>query len=175
VFLLGAVLLLTGWQLTLTARRHGFVWVVKSIGVAVASGLLAGVFIGMGARLGMSAISIANGDVPRFTLSGSLNVVSTFASFGIVLGIVYEGLFRRLLRQSGVAYGALIMLCSWYPLAHAAAQQLTHHPSLISQIIISGLVVALMWLPFGIVLEALLKRWLKRNDTAAPVVASAPA
>lgn len=167
VFLLAGVLLLTAWQLTLTARRHGLLRVVKDITVAAVSGLLAGVFIGLGARVGMGAITVANGDLPRFTPSGSFTVVVTFSSFGIVLGIIYEGLFRRLLRRSGLAYGALLMLCSWYGLAHAAAQQLTGSPALTSLVVTSGLMVALMWLPYGVALEAALRRWQKRGVASA--------
>lgn len=173
VFLLAAVLLPTAWQYFLTARRRGLLYVFKSIAAAAALGLLAGVFIGVGARAGMSAITVANGDAPNFTLSGSLNVVLTFSSFGILLGIIYEGLFRRLLRRSGLAYGLLLMLCSWYPLAQAAAQQLTGRPAPAAQIVVSGLVVALMWLPFGAALEALLRRWQKRGDAPAAARAAA--
>ena len=173
VFLLAAVLLPTAWQYILMARRRGLLYVVKSIAAAALLGLLAGVFIGIGARTGMSAITVANGDAPSFTLSGSLNVVATFASFGILLGVVYEGLFRRLLRGSGLAYGLLLMLCSWYPLAQAAAQQLTGRPSLLTQIVVSGLIVALMWLPFGVALEGLLGRWHKRAAARAKASADA--
>jgi len=173
VFLLAAVLLPTAWQYILMARRRGLLYVVKSIIAADALGLLAGVFIGIGARTGMSAITVANGDVPSFTLSGSFSVVYTFALFGIVLGVVYEGLFRRLLRRSGLAYGVLLMLCSWYPLAQAAGQQLTGRPALITQLVVSGVVVALMWLPFGVALEALLRRWHNRRDVPAAAASTA--
>ncbi|HEX7174992.1 MAG TPA: hypothetical protein VF240_06900 [Pyrinomonadaceae bacterium] len=171
VFLLAAVLLPTAWQYILMARRRGLLYVVKSIAAGAALGLLAGVFIGVGARTGMSAITVANGDAPSLTLSGSFTVVYTFASFGIVLGVVYDGLFRRLLRRRGLVYGVLLMLCSWYPLAQAAGQQLTGRPALITQIMVSGVIVALMWLPFGVALEALLSRW--HNRRAASAAASA--
>ena len=170
VFLLAAVLLLTAWRFTLTARRRGLLFIIKSIAVAAALGLLAGVFIGIGARVGMGAITVANGEVPRFTLSGSFSVVATFSSFGIILGVVYEGVFRHLLRRNGLAYGVLLTLCSWYPLAQAAAQQLTKPPALISLLLMSGLFVALMWLPYGVVLESLLRRW--QNRGGVPAVAS---
>jgi hypothetical protein len=162
------VLLLTAWQLVRRARRQGLLLVFKSVAVAAFAGLLAGLFIGLGARLGMAAIPLANGGTPSFTPAGSFAVVSTFASYGIGLGVVYEGLFRRLLRGKGWAYGALLLLCSWYPLAQAAAQQLTGRPPLISLAITSGLIVALMWLPFGLTLEALLKRWLRPANAPAP-------
>ena len=167
IYLLVPVLLLTAWQFILKARRDGALRVVKSIAVAAVSGLLAGVFIGLGARVGMAAIPVANGAVPSFTPGGTFTVVLTFTSYGIALGIVYEGLFRRLLRANGLAYGGLLMLCSWYPLAQAAAQQLTGQPALISIVVVSGLIVASMWLPFGLALEALLRRWQSRGTVQA--------
>ncbi|HEX8473051.1 MAG TPA: hypothetical protein VF666_03395 [Pyrinomonadaceae bacterium] len=159
VFLLAAALLLSAWRFTLVARRQGVVFALKSLSAAAILGLLAGVFIGVGARTGMSAITVANGDAPSFTLSGSFSVVATFASFGILLGVVYEALFRQLLRRSGLAYGLLLTLCTWYPLAHAATQQLTGHLTFFSLLVVTGLSVALMWLPYAVALEALLKRW----------------
>jgi hypothetical protein len=173
VFLLAAVLLLSAWRFTLLARRRGIAHVIKIVLAAAALGLLAGVFIGVGARIGMGAIAVANGGAPSFTLSGTFSVVATFSSFGIILGVVYEGLFRHLLRRSGLAYGALLTLCSWYPLAHSAAQQLTGRPGPLPLIVASGFIVALMWLPFGAALEALLRRW--QNRRGATVMADAPA
>ena len=76
--------------------------------------------------------------------------------------------------EQPLVYGALLMLCSWYPFAQAAAQQLTGQPALISIIIVSGIVVAFMWLPFGLTLEALLRRW-HRRGTVQTTVASATA
>ena len=173
IYLLVPVLLLTVWQFALTARRQGLLRVFKSIAVAAFAGLLAGVFIGLGARTGMAAIPLANGTTPTFTLAGSFAAVSTFASYGIALGVVYEGLFRRPLRSHGLAYGLLLMLITWYPLAQAAAQQLTGQPTLISLILFSGLILALMWLPFGLTLEALLKRW--QSPAPAPAHAATAA
>ena len=173
IYLLVAVLLLTAWQFILKARRDGALRVFKSIAVAAVSGLLAGLFIGLGARIGMAAIPVANGAVPSFTPVGTFTVVLAFSSYGIALGVVYEAFFRRLLRASGLAYGGLLMLVSWYPLAQAAMQQITGQPSLLSLVVISGLIVALMWLPFGLALEALLRRWQSRGTAQAVAHAAA--
>src|ERR1044072_8760442 len=159
IYLAADALLLTVWRFAVRARLEGGVRVFKSIVVAALSGLLAGLFIGVGARVGMAAIPIANGGAPNLTLAGSLTVIFTFAGYGVPLGVVYEGLFRRRLRANGLAYGGLLTLVSWYPLAQAGAQQLTGQTALVSLVIVSGLIVALMWLPFGLALEALLRRW----------------
>ncbi|HEV2706775.1 MAG TPA: hypothetical protein VGV59_12680 [Pyrinomonadaceae bacterium] len=172
IFLLAGVLLLTTWRFTALVRQQGLAWALRGVAISACCGLLAGVLIGVGARVGMGAITIANGAPQRFTASGTFTVVLTFSSFGIVLGVVYEGLFRRLLRRKGLAYGGLLTLCTWYPLAHAAAQQLTARPALIALVTLSGLLVGLMWLPFGLALEALLRRWHDRERLqAAPAAA----
>ena len=173
IYLLAATLLLTAWQFIVKARRDGLPRVVKSVAVAAVSGLLAGISIGLGARLGMSAIPVANGAAPNFTPAGTFAVVLTFSSYGIVLGVVYELLFRRLLRAKGLAYGALLMLATWYSLAQAAMQEVTGRPAFISIIIVSGMVVAFMWLPFGLALEALLRRWQRRGTVHTAAGANA--
>lgn len=163
IFLLAGVLLLTAWRFTALARQRSLAWVLRGVAISACCGLLAGVFIGVGARVGMGVITIANGEPQRLTASGTFTVVVTFSSFGILLGVVYEGVFRGLLRRKGVAYGGLLTLCTWYPLAHAAAQQLTAPPALIALVTLSGLFVGLMWLPFAFTLEALLRRWHDRE------------
>jgi hypothetical protein len=172
IFLLAGVLLLTAWRFTVLARRRGLAWALRGVWVSACSGLLAGVFIGVGARVGMGAIAVANGDPQRLTASGTFTVVLTFSSFGVVLGVAYEVLFRRLLRRNGLAYGALLTLCTWYPLAAAAAQQLTARPSPIALVTLSGLLVGLMWLPFGLALEALLRRWHDRKGVRVAAAAA---
>ncbi|HVF56259.1 MAG TPA: hypothetical protein VM934_08920 [Pyrinomonadaceae bacterium] len=145
---------------------------MRGVGVAACCGLLAGVFIGVGARIGMGAITIANGAPQRFTASGTVSVIVIFSSFGILLGVVYGVLFRRLLWHNGLAYGGLLTLCTWYSLAQAAAQQLTAPPALIPLVVVSGLLVALIWLPFGLALEALLRRWYGRKRGQLEAVAA---
>lgn len=170
IFLLLAVLLLTAWRFAVAARHRGLAWVLRSVALAACAGLLAGVFIGIGARVGMGAITVANGDPQRFTIAGTVTVVVTFSGFGLVLGVVYAGLFRRLLRRNGLAYGGLLTLATWYPLAQAAAQQLTPRPAIILLVLVSGLLIGLMWLPFGCALEALLRRWQDRACAQAAAV-----
>jgi hypothetical protein len=172
IFLLGAALLLTAWRFTAAAREQGLANSLRGVVVAAGCGLLAGVFIGVGARIGMGAITIANGAPQRFTVSGTVSVIAIFSSFGIGLGVVYEVLFRRLLWHNGLAYGGLLTLCTWYPLAHAAAQQLTAPPTLIPLVTVSGLLVGLIWLPFGCALESLLRRWYGRKRGQVVAVAA---
>lgn len=163
IYLLAIALILTAFGFARKARKRGFLPVMLDLGAAAVAGFLAGIFIGLGARVAMSAIAFANGDLSRFTFSGSIQVVFIFASSGIILGIIYEALFRDLLRRSGLAFGLLLTLCLWYPLAESGVQVLRFQPTAISLIFFSGVLVALMWLPFALFLEALLSRWHSRN------------
>lgn len=169
VFVLAAAVIFTVWRFALASRQRGFIWAVRELVLAAGSGLLAGILVGLGARIGMSAITVANGDLPRFTVSGTAAVVMTFAGFGGVFGVIYAGFFRQFLRHRGLIFGLLITLVSWYPLAQAAVQQLRFSPSLIPLIIATGLCVALMWLPFGVVLEKIVSRWQHPSDHPAQV------
>ena len=164
IYLLAIALILTALGFVVKARQRGFSSVLRGLGVSVISGLIAGIFIGLGARAAMSVIAFANGDPLSFTLSGSFLVVIIFASFGIILGLIYEALFRDLFRQSGLAFGLLLTLCLWYPLADSGVQVLKFHPAAISLIFYSGVLVALMWMPFALALEALLARWHNRTN-----------
>ena len=132
--------------------------------VSMAAGLIAGIFIGLGARIAMGAIAFANSDASRFTLSGTVAVVATFASFGIGLGLIYEILLRSLLKHSGLFFGILLTICSWYPLAEAGVQTLNFQPTAISLVFFSGVFVALIWIPFGLILEEILSRWHNRES-----------
>jgi len=162
IYLLAIALILTAFGFVLKARQRGFSSVMLDLGVAAVLGFFAGIFIGLGARIAMSAIAFANGDSPSFTLSGSIQVIVTFASFGIILGIIYEALFRNLLSHSGLAFGLLLMLCLWYPLADSGVQILRFQPTAISLVFFSGVLTTLMWLPFALALEAILARWHRR-------------
>lgn len=173
IYLLLAVLVLTAARLFVVARRRGALYVLGVVVASAALGLVAGLLIGVGARVGMGAITVANGEVPRPTLSGTLSVVLTFAALGLPLGVVYEALFRPLARRwRAWAFGSLLTLCTWYPLAHAAAQQLTGRMSLAALALVSLVMVALIWLPYALALEVLLARWRSWREARAQVVAA---
>lgn len=173
IFLLAGVLLLAAWRSSVRARREGWGRVAAGLFAASGLGLAAGLLIGVWARVGMWAIAFANGGPTRFSLSGTFLVVVTFAGFGLLLGVIYEGAFRELLRRSGLAYGLLLTLVTWYPLAQAAEQELTNHPTPLSLFLVSGLLVASMWLPYAWLLERLLGR--RRTPAPAPTLTGAAA
>ncbi len=155
------------------ARHQGIKRTLLDTVVSAAFGWLAGILIGVGARIGMWAIPFFNGTESRFTLDGTLQVVLVFSLYGIGLGILYELIFRGLLRKSGLLFGILVTLFTWYPLGAAGAQQLNFQPSMLPLVFFSGLFVALMFVPFSLLLELLIRRWHLCHDKVPESLAMA--
>lgn len=163
IYLLTAALLLAAFGFVRKTRRRG-VWIVLlDTLIAAAFGWLSGIFIGVGARIGMWAIPFFNGSESRFTLDGTVQVILVFSLYGIMLGILYELLFRDLLYKKGLLFGLVVAICTWYPLAEAGMQQLNFQPTFISLLFFSGLVMSIMFIPYGIALELLIGRWHQRH------------
>jgi hypothetical protein len=168
IYILVSALLLTALGIFLRGRKGNIHGVLLDMLVASGLGLLAGVFIGVGARFGMWAIVIANGNEWRFSISGSLTVIGVFSTLGIALGLIYEGLLRNILRRSGLIFGLLLTLGLWYPLGEAARQDLTFQPSLASLMLWTGICVAIIFMPYAVSLELLLGRWHRRRELSSP-------
>jgi len=107
---------------------------------------------------------VANGAEPSFSASGTLRVIATFALFGIAFGLIYEGLLRKILRRRGLIFGIIVTLIALYPTSTSVAQTLNFQPTAISLFVFSGFGAALMFVPFAIVLEMLLKFWHRRDE-----------
>ena len=167
IYFLIIAFFLTTFGFALKVRQKGLLAPTLDLLIAMATGWLAGIFIGIGARIGMSAITYFNGGNPSFSASGSFRVVLFFSSFGIGLGLLYEFLWRDFLHQSGLLYGLLITLCTWYSLAQSAIGLLKFQPTIISLILFTFIFVALLWLPFGLTLEKLLSKWHRRSENFA--------
>jgi hypothetical protein len=158
----------------------GFVRRARTVGVrttlldtivAAAFGWLAGIFMGVGARVGMWSIPFFNGSESRFTFDGTMQVILVFSLYGIGLGILYELVFRKFLRESGLLFGILVTVCAWYPLGAAGVQQLRFEPPLLPLLLVTGAVTLLMFVPFAVCLEQVLERWHRWHDAhvIAPV------
>ena len=139
-------------------RSAGLLATMVDALVAAGLGWVAGLWIGIGARIGMWSIPFFNGTESRFTLDGTLQVVLVFSLYGIALGIIYELVFRDLLRQRGLLYGLVITLVTAYPLGLAGLQQISFQPPFLYAVLFSALFVAVMFVPFGIILELLIER-----------------
>jgi hypothetical protein len=82
--------------------------------VAAPSGVLAGLAMGVIARISMRAFALAEGDRPTFSVGGTLAVLFVFAVIlGIPLALPYVRYWRLLSLPGawlGVAYGAALLL-----------------------------------------------------------------
>lgn len=132
--------------------------------VAAVSGWLSGIFIGIAARVGMWSIPFFNGGQANVTFDGTLQVILVFSLYGIGLGVLYEFMFRSLLRHRGSFFGVIIALATWYPLGSAGVQQLNFTPQIFPLIFFTGLMMLLMFVPFSFTLEFCLKRWHMWHD-----------
>ena len=152
------------------ARLNGVVSTTLDAIAGAVLGWISGLLIGCGARFGMWAIPFFNGTDPRVTFDGTLRVILTFSLFGIGLGVVYETAFRRLFRNHGLLFGALITLLTSFPLSSAALQQLSFTPGLFATVIFSLLFVGSMFVPFAFALEYLLARWHRFRGAETPAI-----
>ena len=159
IYLVLVALILTLVGFYFRSKAVGFLSAMFDLIAAVVTGWISGLLIGFGARIGMWAIPFFNGADSRFTFDGTLRVVLTFSLFGIGLGLVYELVFRGLLRQHGSLFGLLVTLIAAYPLAMAALQQIRFSPPILPTIGFALLFVGIMFLPFAIVLELMLSRY----------------
>jgi hypothetical protein len=164
IYLLAIALLLTAVGFFIKARQKGAFTIILDVAIAIVFGFLAGIIIGIGARAGMWAVAVANGAEPSFSLSGTSRVVATFACFGIVFGLIYEGLLRKILRRRSLIFGIIITLAALYPTSTSVTQTLNFQPTAISLLLFSAAGAALMFVPFAIFLEVLLKFWHRRDE-----------
>jgi len=165
IYLALIALLLTVFGFVQKVKRNGFRTAVLDSVFAVLAGFGAGLFIGFGARLGMSAIAFFNGDASRFSVAGSFQVILLFSSFGIGLGLLYELVLRDWLRRSGLLFGIIITLFTLYPFAQSAVQVMRFQPTIISLVFFTAIFTALMWLPFAITLETFLRYYQTKLKT----------
>jgi hypothetical protein len=165
IYLAATAFLLAVFGFVQKAKRNGFRTAMLDSVFAALAGFGAGLFIGFGARLGMWAIAFFNGDASRFSVAGSLQVVLLFSSFGIGLGLLYELILRDWLRRSGLLFGIIITLITLYPFAQSAVQVMSFQPTTISLVFFTGIFTALMWLPFAVTLEMLLRYYQTRLKT----------
>ena len=159
IYLIGFAFLLAAFAFFRRARHEPVLTILFDVLASASLGWIAGFLIGAGARVGMWAIPFFNGTESRITFDGTFRVILTFSLFGIALGVLYELLFRRLLREHGILFGLLIVLIAWYPLGSQGVQQLRFSPSFIPMATVTLVVMGITFIPFAVVLEFLLTRW----------------
>ena len=173
IYLLAAAMVMSAYGFFRRTRDDGFRSVLLDTIAAAGCGWIAGILIGIGARIGMWAIPAFNGTSWEFTLAGSLQVVLVFSLYGIGLGAIYEILFRRILMNRGLAYGLLITIAAVYPLGVAASQQLSFEPGIFAMTLISFFFVGLMFIPFALALEVLLHHYHRLRSASADYLMAA--
>ena len=164
VYLLAIALFLTAVGFWFKARQKGAFAIFLEVVISIVFGYLAGILIGIGARAGMWAVAVANGAEPSFSAGGTLRVIATFALLGIVCSLAYESLLRSILYRRGLIFGLIITLAALYSTSTSVVQTLNFQPTAISLLFFSALGAALMFVPFAIVLEMLLKFWHRKDE-----------
>lgn len=159
IYLVAIALVLTLFGLYRRSRVLGFPSTLVDLLAASLTGWIAGLLIGIGARIGMWVIPFVNGAESRFTIEGTIQVILVFSLFGIGLGPIYEFLFRDLLRNRGAIFGLIVTIVAAYPLAVEGLEQIPFTPPLVPTILVSLLVVGVMFIPFGVALELMLRRY----------------
>ena len=87
IYVAAAVVILTIARYTLAVRAAGSLSPLREIGWAILGGLAGGILLAIAARAGMAAITIANGADPRFSVSGTSQVLLVFIGMGGAIGI----------------------------------------------------------------------------------------
>jgi len=152
---IGLILTLAGFSRR--ARVDGLRSTLLDLAAAAVVGWVSGLLIGVGARIGMWIIPLINGVESRFTIDGTLQVILVFSLFGIGLGLIYEFIFRGPLANRGLLFGVTVTLVTAYPLAAAGLQQITFKPEIAPTVGLSLFVVGMMFIPFAVALETLLR------------------
>jgi hypothetical protein len=165
IYLIVFAFLLAAFAFFRRSRRAGVLTTLLDVLASASLGWIAGVLIGVGARIGMWSIPFFNGTEPRITFDGTFRVILTFSLFGIGLGVLYELLFRELMRGHGLFFGLLITAIAAYPLGAAGVQQLSFDPPNTPMIVSVTAIVGIMFVPFAVVLECLLERWHRFRET----------
>lgn len=164
IFVLMAVLLVAAWRYAVAYRKAGMRATVREISATALAGLAAGIWIGLVARLGMRLVAVAGGATPRFSFSGTLEVIMVYAGLGGLCALYYGAFLRSLLRRSGAAYGLVLFLAGWFPIGETALRLLPSRTDFALFVAASGAVVAMMFIPYGLLLERLLQRLLARVE-----------
>ncbi len=155
-YTLAAAIAVTAIRYTIAIKRGESVRVLYEIPAAALAGLLAGLWLGLAARMAMRVVAFFASAPPRISVSGSIEVVLVFAAMGGGIAILYPGLFRHALGRNGIWFGLLLFFGSWYPLAQAGAQLLGYKPDPLKLMLVSGVVVATMFIPYTLLLQKLM-------------------
>jgi hypothetical protein len=156
IIFLGIVGVLTG-RFALRAWRARSMAPLVEAGRGAMAGVLAGIVWGVGARLVMRLVALADGRPTEFSAGGTLLIVIVGMIFGLLLGLLFATV-RRWLPGSrlagGAAFGSIIAGLLMLPLAALGAADLGGDPADAPVLIGTGLFGAL-FVVHGVVMAAL--------------------
>jgi hypothetical protein len=139
---------------------------LRTASIGVLAGMTAGIVWGIGARLAMRLIALADGQTPDFSLGGTLLILMVGAFFGMPFGLILIG-SRRLIRmpgwRRGLMFGLIILLIFAYPFYLGPLQSEGSDQVLVIAVALFGS----LFLLFGLTLEATAAR-LERLMVRAP-------
>jgi hypothetical protein len=157
----------------LRARRTRSNAPLKEASWAMLAGVVAGLVWGVGARLAMRIVAIAEGDATEFSIGGTILILLTGAILGLPLGLIFA-IVRRWLPGSGIgkglSFGLILALLLLVPFAALGASDLGSGPTAAPVLIGVGLFSGLFVL-HGAVMESIIHR---RRPSAAGRETSTP-
>lgn len=86
IYILALALIVAGMGFYIRLRVQGFLSTILDVLIAAVLGWVAGLLIGVGARIGMWSIPFFNGAESRFSSGGTFDVILFFSLYGIGLG-----------------------------------------------------------------------------------------
>lgn len=146
------------------ARRAGSYRPFVEAGMGVGAGVTAGVLWGIGARIAMRAVALADGGPTEFTIGGTLLILFVGALFGIPLGLLFAAVRRWLPgsgRQKGLAFGGGLLALLVVPFALLGAGDIGGDV-LDAPVLIGTGLFASLFVGYGLAVEAAMD-WIERR------------
>ena len=128
-------------------------------GIGLVAGFGTGLIWSVGGRLAMRVFALAIGQETRLTHE-TVGILFLGCLIGACLGLMFVAV-RPWLRiadgKKGLVFGVAVFAVTWIPFSFTGASDL--HRPLDAAILAGGLLVTCFWIPYGIVLGALVKRF----------------
>ncbi len=128
-------------------------------GIGLVSGFVTGLIWSVGGRLAMRVFAVAIGNQTRLTQE-TVGILFIGCFIGACLGLVFVAVapwLRIPVGKRGLVFGLAVFAVAWIPFSLIGAEDLRR--PLDAAILAGGLLVTSFWIPYGMVLGALIKRF----------------
>ena len=128
-------------------------------GIGLVAGCVTGLIWSVGGRLAMRVFAVASGDRTRLTQE-TVGILFIGCVIGACVGLVFVAVrpwLRIAEEKRGLVFGLAVFAVTWIPFSFIGAEDL--HRPLDAAILAGGLLVTCFWIPYGLVLGALVKRF----------------